>query len=52
MATERPERGDATAGHADDEPSPDQLDGGFDDPEQLDVDELEDDDGWGDDEDA
>ena len=32
--------------HSEDEPEPDQLDGGLDDPEQLDVDELEDDDGW------
>ena len=39
-----------TRAHAEDEPDPDQLDGGLDDPEQLDVDELEDDDGWGEDE--
>jgi hypothetical protein len=36
--------------HVEQEPDPDQLEGGLDDPEQLDVDELEDDDGWADEE--
>jgi hypothetical protein len=31
---------------AEEEPDRDQLEGGLDDPEQLDADELDDDDGW------
>jgi hypothetical protein len=40
------EYGNPPLAHVEEEPDPDQPDGGLDDPEQLDVDELEDDDGW------